>query len=446
MDKLYAPQDLGDGLVLRWSTPDDIEQIGTQVATVFRQSASDPPREAELLWIKDLSSGRHPMAEANGGLLVEDTRNGTIAASLWTMRAPWRYGDVTFEIGRPEDVITDPAYRNRGLVRALFERFHAWSEQKGHLAQGITGIEYFYRQFGYEYAIDLGGSCVVMFGDIPALSPKETELLTLRPATADDLPLIQQWYTRSQEQSLVSSDVPLSYWQWMLDGVDHAANQSWRIVVVVNQTGTLQGAFVLSSIRWGTALAVQYALWADDQNLLTVVRPVLRALRAYAPGVPSAREPTEPDRISFSTGTKNRFLDALTSIVPHQIQSPYAWYVRVPDLPRFIMTIAPVLEQRLRGSAVAGFDGELRLHFYRDGLIMKWQQGRLLSAESWRRVEWGPSPHASFPPQVFLQMLLGRRSLEDLRYAYADVSAERSTELVLHTLFPKQASHVLVLN
>ncbi len=58
-------------------------------------------------------------------------------------------------------VATDARYRNRGLVRALFEMIHARSSAEGHLVQAITGIPYFYRQFGYEYVLDLDGSRIL---------------------------------------------------------------------------------------------------------------------------------------------------------------------------------------------------------------------------------------------------------------------------------------------
>ena len=47
-------------------------------------------------------------------------------------------------------------------------------------------------------------------------------------------------------------------------------------------------------------------------------------------------------------------------------RNPYAWYIRVPDLPGFLHHITPVLEKRLAGSVLAGHTGRLRLNFYRD--------------------------------------------------------------------------------
>ena len=48
-----------------------------------------------------------------------------------------------------------------------------------------------------------------------------------------------------------------------------------------------------------------------------------------------------------------------------------------------------------------------------------------------------------FPELTFLQLLFGYRSLDELRYAFADCGAYGDeVNVVLNTLFPKQASLV----
>ncbi len=53
-----------------------------------------------------------------------------------------------------EMVVTHPDYRRRGLVRALIERFHRVTAERGFDLCFIEGIPYYYRQFGYTYAVD----------------------------------------------------------------------------------------------------------------------------------------------------------------------------------------------------------------------------------------------------------------------------------------------------
>ena len=157
--------------------------------------------------------GDHPVMGSGDFGIVEDTRkegNPLVACTcLW--RHNWEYEGVPFAIGRPEIVGSDPAYRNRGLIRALFEMVHARSEAEGHLAQAITGIAYFYRQFGYEYALDLDGKRVTYLSLIPKLKEGESEPFTLREATVEDIPLVMEYYNRRRATSIVWADVSEDY-------------------------------------------------------------------------------------------------------------------------------------------------------------------------------------------------------------------------------------------
>ena len=71
-------------------------------------------------------------------------------ACVFFWRHAWSFAGILFGVTRAEMVATEPSYRRRGLVRALFEMVHARGAAEGHLLSAITGIPYFYRQFGYE--------------------------------------------------------------------------------------------------------------------------------------------------------------------------------------------------------------------------------------------------------------------------------------------------------
>jgi hypothetical protein len=116
--------------------------------------------------------------------------------------------------------------------------------------------------------------------------------------------------------------------------------------------------------------------------------------------------------------------------------------VRVADLPKFIQLIAPTLERRLASSIVANYSGDLKFDFYRGGLRMVFEQGKLRAVEDWRRPIWEPDEDGRFPPLVFLQLLFGYRSLDELRFAFPDVRVNDNVELLVKALFPSRASWV----
>ena len=142
------------------------------------------------------------------------------------------------------------------------------------------------------------------------------------------------------------------------------------------------------------------------------------------------------ERFAFWLGAEHPVYQVFDKRLPHTVE-PYAWYVRVPDLPGFLRHVAPVLEQRLESSPLVGHSGELKISFYRSGLRLAFEGGRLVDVEPWQ-----PTPEqegdAGFPDLTFLQLLFGYRSMEELDHAFADcwASGDKARPL-FDALFPK---------
>ena len=149
---------LGDGLVLRWATADDVEALAQFNFDLHNNNRGGTPEIWLKNWTRDLASGRHPTTGAGEFTIVVDERdeNRIVSSSVLILQT-WRYEDIAFGCGRPEMIATHPDYRRRGLVRAQMALMHEKCSDRGDLVQAITGIPWFYRQFGYEMAIDLGG-------------------------------------------------------------------------------------------------------------------------------------------------------------------------------------------------------------------------------------------------------------------------------------------------
>ena len=123
-------------------------------------------------------------------------------------------------------------------------------------------------------------------------------------------------------------------------------------------------------------------------------------------------------------------------------EAPYAWYIRVPDLPTFLKLIAPALERRLADSEAVGYTGELKIDFYRGGLRMIFEQGQLMTVENWVVPVFESNAGAGFPALVFLQIMFGHRSIDELRHAFPDVWVSDETGYLLKVLFPARPSFV----
>jgi hypothetical protein len=451
-DNAYR-RDLGDGLLLRWSTAEDVEQVAALYAHAFRDSAEAPLNWHVPHWTRDLFSGRHPYISPHDFAVVEDTTSHTIVASACLLGYTIAYEGISLPFGRPEVVASMPDYRDRGLIRAIFELIHAKSEARGDLLQGITGIAYYYRQFGYEYAAPDGVTLTVQFSSIPQLKPDAPEPFTLRAATIEDIPLLQRLMAREQALANAAITTPLSadYIRWAIADMRTEAVERWRLYLILDASAHPSGYLRLSPARWGPTIYLN-GLALDEGVPLTAALPsVLRGAQGLADTVIPARDnlpPVSGARIHMMGDHPLRAaLEALAPVITDYPFSPYPylWYIRAPDLPRLIQRIAPALERRLAASAQAGYTGELTLNFYRGGLRLAFEQGKLTVAEDWRRPLWGDGK-AGYPPLVFLQQLCGYRSLAELRNIYPDVWAEGDAAPLLDALFPKRPSFLLPLD
>ncbi len=426
------PYDLGDGLRLRFATVEDIEPLAE-----FNGRIHGSPFVAQ--WTREFASPSHPTCGPDNVTVVEDTSTRKIVSSVCLIPQTWTFDGIPFPVGRPEAVGTDPAYRRRGLVRAQFDVLHAKSDAAGHLAQGITGIPWYYRQFGYEYAIDLDGGRCVYPQLIAPLRDGATEPYRFRLATPDDLPLVMELYDRDCARSLVACPRSEAECRRSYFTVAPGSTPYSVLTIVETNEGRALGVIRTScELSWRGMFPVRMFALVEGVSWRTVLPSTLRWLKtqAEAAGV-AAQKPATPT-LHFEMGEQHPIFEAAPEMF-HKNTGSYAWYIRVPDVPKFINHIAPVLERRLAQSALSGFSGEIKVTECVRGFKLKIEQEKI-SAEAWSPED---NAHAMFAPYTFLQLLFGRRSLSDLRYMYPDCWIEDEAAVVFETLFPRRHSNVI---
>ena len=192
-DELFI-RDLGDGLILRHASKRDAAALADFNSHIHSDDGWDKPDLRIAAWTRDLLARPHPTLSPGDFTIVEETATRRIVSSLNLIPQTWTYEGIPFGVGRPELVGTLPEFRGRGLVRAQFDEIHRWCEARNLSVQTITGIPYFYRQFGYEMALDLSGRRFGFEPHVPKLKKGEKEPYRIRPATEADLPFIAKTY------------------------------------------------------------------------------------------------------------------------------------------------------------------------------------------------------------------------------------------------------------
>jgi hypothetical protein len=442
-DPSLLVRQLGDGLVLRKATSADAEALATFNARVHSDDGPQRPDLRVGAWVRDLLEKPHPTFKPADFTIVEDSSSGAIVSSMNLISQTWTYAGIPFGVGRPELVGTLPEYRDRGLVRAQFDVIHKWSADRGEKVQAITGIPYYYRQFGYEMGVNLGGGRMGYLPQVPQLKEGQQEAYKIRPPSEMDLIFIQHLYQEASSRYLVDCLRDESAWRYELFGKSEE-NVNRLVFRLIESDDSERVGFLAHNVSNSmNALFARLYELTPGISWSQVSPSVIRYL--YATGKANAVRDGKEEQFGafgFSLGEKHPAYATLHDSLP-RLRRPYAWYLRIADLPDFLRHIVPVLEARMSSSAFSGHSGVLRITFYRSGLELVMEKGRLAKIEPWEPTPSGHSGDVAFPNLTFLQLLFGYRSLEELNYAFADCWWENDESFgLVNALFPKQASHI----
>lgn len=461
--RLNLPRDLGNGLTLRRATPADKDAIVEFNSRIFGED--NRPNENVADWTADLMSGEHPTVQPGDFTMVIDDKNGgKVVSSLTLISQTWSYDGIPFGVGRPELVATDPLYRRKKLVALQFEVLHAESAARGHMLQAITGIPNYYRQYGYEMTVNLGGGRRLLWHNISKLESGQAESYRLRPAEDKDMDLLQSLYLQECRRNLLANVREPQQWKYELDlsrrNLKYKERRNYQIIE--DLSGTAAGYVTLAKDQWPKAFVVQELEVLPGHSWREVCQFLARALEEQArqknrerankaavtnneAGERVTPKPadTEPYTcLAFGLGTEHPAYTALDPQLEKQLP-PYAWYIRVADLPAFMKHIGPALERRLSYSVLENYSGVLRLNFYRSQMSLVFEKGKMREVGTFQPKHYAEGD-AAFPDLTFLKLLFGHRSLAELRYANADCSAQNPTaEVLLNILFPPRPSNIL---
>jgi len=400
---------LGGGLWIRIAQDEsDVERVAQLNGAIHGEGVAGMTRNLAT---------HYPGMRGRDLIFVEDEASGEVISSLCLI--PWTlvYERVRLPVGEMGIVGTLESHRRRGLVRAQVACFKRRLAERGCLLSLIQGIPYFYRQYGYEYAIPLEG-CVRFTGrDLP---PAPQAHFSFRPAALEDVPLLTRLYDEAACDLPIRTARDEAVWRYLFQHT--AATETETETLLIEDEGSrVAGYLRLPAHHFFDELTVnETSRLGYDAALAALHHTVALAAERRAPGV---RLNLPPD------STLSRAARAFGA----RDMGAYAWQIQIPDPAAFLRAIGPALEQRIAASPFAGLTKGLPLCFYRESVVLRFAGGRLAEV-----VRGGPAEgEINLPPHAFTPLLFGHHSLDELRAAYPDVSVDRAWRLLVETLFPK---------
>lgn len=400
---------ISDTLTLKsLSTRDEAERLAAFNAMIHGDSVA--PMTHHLVF-------DHPTIQPHHWLFVEDETNGAIAATLNLIPWQWRYEDVTLRAGELGIVGTDPAYRKRGLIRALVAHHHELLREEGFDLSHIQGIPYFYRQFGYEYALPLEPRHILELRQAPAVERP----LQVRRATLEDIPALQALYESTVANLDLHTVRDADIWRYLL-GPSLKTGTAAECWLVLDENDAAAGYFRIEAYGFGEGLNI----CEGSAFNAAMGRAVIAHLKtvADARGKPYLR---------FNMPA-NSALVRQAQALGARLEREYAWQITIPDPLALLRKLRPIFERRVAASPDANLTRTVRLDCYRATYVLRFEQGKLVEASC--AADDAPSD-LNLPPELLPQLLFGHRTMREIAAVYPDASTRQDAEELAATLFPR---------
>jgi hypothetical protein len=431
---------LGGSLLLREVFKEDIEKISDFFVRVFAEDEGIKPDLRIKHWTQDLIRLDDDPQRKRFGFLVEKEDTAEIVSALLAIPQIWTYDGIRIPVGRPEPVATDKGYRNRGLVRALFQEFHETSAEYGDLMQAISGIPWFYRQFGYEMAVELAGSRSGFITQVEAAEKEKLAGISVRQAQPEDIPFLAELYGTSASRYLIHCPLDENWWEKELVHKHLDNLEKTGIFLLMSPAGEPVGFFIVSRELSDKGVFIRYVEVKPGENWREYLPYVITESWKFGEKI-TKETGGEFNRFILGLGSQHPAYQAAAEYIP-MARRPYNWYIRVPDLAKFITHISAALERNLARSPFSGFTGTIDFSFYRNGLTLTFQEGRFIKAENTDASVWHKAD-VCFPDLTFLQLMLGYRSGSELLSMFVDCRISEKFLPVMDALFPKKQSLIL---
>ena len=406
-------QILDDSLVLRTAaTKDEVERVSQFNGQIHGPGVTPMTLDIFL---------RHPHTHGRDLIYVEDIQTKQVVSSLCLI--PWtlNYEGVTFRSGEMGIVGTLEPYRRHGLIRAQVQVYNQRLCEEGCVLTHIQGIWYYYRQFGYEYAMPLDGGLRLSKRDVPKFDHAP---FSFRTANENDLPMLMALYEAARKEIVIHTQRDEATWRYLLahNAKSEMDCETW---LVLNAQQEVVGYFRLPEHHFGEELTVNEASrFSFDAAWATLQHVAALAEERHTPGVRLCL-PAQSDIMcvarsfgAFDIGT-------------------YAWQIRIPDRVAFLRTIAPALERRVERSIFAGCTRDLTLSFFSQNIRLSFLSGCLTEVTD-AGLECESDAH--IPPLAFIPLALGYRTFEEQHKMYPDMGVSARQRLFVDTLFQRSSS------
>ena len=358
----------------------------------------------------------HPEMTDDNYFMVMD--GDEAVAGLLLIPEKWRVDGAELKVAEMGCVGTRPEHRRKRLQWILNKKFDEYAKEKGYDLCALAGIPYFYRQFGYQYAVELDYGTEI---DAEKLPNKPVTVRDFRP---EDIPEAQRLLEKTQGRYLVQSIRTEPIWRMQEETGTYGAEP-------FKATAVIEDGKIFAYYRW----------WVDEKEQTLLIREMAvesdSTIEKVASSIRAEAKKQECKKIKTKLSHEDAFSKYLIGLGA-SVNKPYAWQVKILDPEEFLRKLGPVFEKRLMESRFKGLNKALQMNFWKYVLELVFVDGKLVDVKRISEVgrTLGLNPYAS------IQLFLGYRSREELEGAYPDFYVRDGLGELIDVLFPRKPGYI----
>jgi predicted acetyltransferase len=363
----------------------------------------------------------HPKMNLSNFYVIKD--RGRMVSTLNLIPVKWSIGGIVLNVAEMGHVGTLPEYRGKGLIKRLIEEFHKDVERQQYDLAVIEGIPYFYRQFGYEYAIPLLEETRIRLNQILEWKSK----IKIRPFAEKDVLEAKVLLEKSQNKFYVHSVRDETIWKVQQKTGIASDPESYQCYAVEEQ-GKMVAYFRLNKIPKETELVITEVTEVDQLE----AQAVLSFLKNYG-------DQHNLETLSANISHEEPFAEHLASLGGLKRVPTYAWQIRITNYVKIFQKLKPLFERRLATSMYNRLTETLNFNFRVFTVQVVVKDGKIKDIQNIDRGERGP---IGLNPLAFVQLMVGYKNRQELEETVPDVRIAVSHRHLIDVLFPKMPSYI----
>jgi len=405
---------IGDNLTLRVAI-DEIEDFQR-----FISFNLDVHQDESLKRYVNRLYSDHPRRNAVFWIYVEENDSKEIVSTITLMPLEWNFDDVKIPLCEMGLVGTLTSYRNQELIGTMNNTYEAIMKQEGYLFSAIRGIPYYYRKFGYDFALNLDERILLNKSIIPS---KEIVNVSIEKATKQDLAFIKAVYNKEKKKYYISNGFSSDCFMYKFMNEDFDNNFLSTFLIKINEKPI---SYFSIGMSYDNAA---YSLIVPEVNEEIMIK-ILQFIKAYN---------EERDQIVFHINSDTNFGQYICSIGGKK-DIGYGWQIKILNIKNFLHAISPVLEQRIERSFYKGLSQEIVISDYRERFTIKFNNGKVKDIEVKKGYCAPKSCDVNIPGSALIKLLLSDKNFEEIKYIIKDSILKPESENLIKVLFPKKPS------